>query len=125
MPRTLRDGTRLHAPQRESRTRALRSGPRDYNSRSPGVCPSGQRERAVNPSAQPTEVRILPPPLTPARSPASAPAEASTRAARALTDSHYGVRMAHATAEVMIVPASAASWEDLQAVLGTRGEPSR
>src|SRR5215213_5067737 len=28
----------------------------------PGVCPSGQRERAVNPSAQPTEVRILPPP---------------------------------------------------------------
>ena len=29
-----------------------------------GVCPSGQRERAVNPSAQPTEVRILPPPLT-------------------------------------------------------------
>src|SRR5438874_2398219 len=29
----------------------------------PGVCPSGQRERAVNPSAQPTEVRILPPPL--------------------------------------------------------------
>ena len=29
--------------------------------RTPGVCPSGQRERAVNPSAQPTEVRILPP----------------------------------------------------------------
>ena len=29
-----------------------------------GVCPSGQRERAVNPSAQPTEVRILPPPLS-------------------------------------------------------------
>src|SRR5213075_2346456 len=29
----------------------------------PGVCPSGQRERAVNPSAMPTEVRILPPPL--------------------------------------------------------------
>src|SRR5215212_1973066 len=27
-----------------------------------GVCPSGQRERAVNPPAQPTEVRILPPP---------------------------------------------------------------
>jgi hypothetical protein len=27
------------------------------------VCPSGQRERAVNPSAQPTEVRILPPPF--------------------------------------------------------------
>ena len=34
-----------------------------YNGASPGVCPSGQRERAVNPSAQPTEVRILPPPL--------------------------------------------------------------
>src|SRR5437763_4370510 len=31
----------------------------------PGVCPSGQRERAVNPSAQPTEVRILPPPSSP------------------------------------------------------------
>src|SRR2546430_4570132 len=28
----------------------------------PGVCRSGQRERAVSPSAQPTEVRILPPP---------------------------------------------------------------
>jgi hypothetical protein len=28
-----------------------------------GVCPSGQRERSVKPSAQPTEVRILPPPL--------------------------------------------------------------
>ena len=35
---------------------------------SPGVCPSGQRERAVNPSAQPTEVRILPPPLSRFRS---------------------------------------------------------
>src|SRR5581483_7426403 len=33
-------------------------------SSAPGVCPSGQRERAVNPSAQPTEVRILPPPFT-------------------------------------------------------------
>src|SRR5204862_594248 len=29
----------------------------------PGVGPSGQRERAVNPSAHPTEDRILPPPL--------------------------------------------------------------
>ncbi len=29
----------------------------------PGVCPSGQRERSVKPSAQPTEVRILPPPF--------------------------------------------------------------
>jgi hypothetical protein len=28
----------------------------------PGECPSGQRERAVNASAQPTQVRILPPP---------------------------------------------------------------
>ena len=35
-----------------------------------GVCPSGQRERAVNPSAQPTEVRILPPPFRPAPTPA-------------------------------------------------------
>ena len=30
----------------------------------PGECPSGQRERTVNAPAQPTEVRILPPPLT-------------------------------------------------------------
>jgi hypothetical protein len=37
----------------------------------PGVCPSGQRERAVNPSAQPTEVRILPPPLKRGRQPFS------------------------------------------------------
>jgi PD-(D/E)XK endonuclease len=29
----------------------------------PGECPSGQRERAVNASAQPTQVRILPPPF--------------------------------------------------------------
>ena len=38
---------------------------------SPGECPSGQRECAVNASAQPTQVRILPPPfracLVPAR----------------------------------------------------------
>jgi hypothetical protein len=34
-----------------------------YNGRpSAGVCPSGQRERSVKPPAQPTEVRILPPP---------------------------------------------------------------
>src|SRR5213080_1711855 len=33
--------------------------------------------------------------------------------------------MADTTAEVRIVPANAASWEDLQAVLGTRGDPSR
>jgi Holliday junction resolvase-like predicted endonuclease len=37
---------------------ALESGP------GPGECPSGQRERAVNASAQPTQVRILPPPST-------------------------------------------------------------
>ena len=39
----------------------------------------------------------------------------------------YGVRMTDtATASlVTIVPASEASWEDLQAVLGTRGDPSR
>ena len=33
------------------------------NSIQPGECPSGQRERTVNAPAQPTEVRILPPPL--------------------------------------------------------------
>jgi hypothetical protein len=33
------------------------------NSTLPGECPSGQRERTVNAPAQPTEVRILPPPL--------------------------------------------------------------
>ena len=40
---------------------------------------------------------------------------------------HYGVRMTYAamTPEVTIVPANEASWEDLQAVLGTRGDPSR
>jgi len=39
----------------------------------------------------------------------------------------YGVRMTDAatTPEVTIVPANEASWEDLQAVLGTRGDPSR
>jgi hypothetical protein len=29
------------------------------------------------------------------------------------------------TPEVTIVPANEASWEDLQAVLGTRGDPHR
>src|SRR5919109_3013054 len=29
-----------------------------------GECPSGQRERSVKPSAQPTQVRILPPPYS-------------------------------------------------------------
>jgi hypothetical protein len=37
------------------------------NSRPPGECPSGQRERTVNAPAQPTEVRILPPPLASSR----------------------------------------------------------
>lgn len=35
----------------------------------PGECPSGQRELAVNESAMPTQVRILPPPSKPLRSP--------------------------------------------------------
>src|SRR5207253_9990319 len=43
--------------------KARRDGEATIRRPSPGVCPSGQRERAVNPSAQPTEVRILPPPL--------------------------------------------------------------
>ena len=40
---------------------------------------------------------------------------------------YYGIRMADttATAGVTIVPANEASWEDLQAALGTRGDPSR
>jgi GNAT superfamily N-acetyltransferase len=39
----------------------------------------------------------------------------------------YGVHMADAatTPEVTIVPANEASWEDLQAVFGTRGNPAR
>jgi GNAT superfamily N-acetyltransferase len=39
----------------------------------------------------------------------------------------YGARMSDAelTAEVTIVPANEASWEDLQAVFGTRGTPAR
>src|SRR6185369_12653199 len=36
---------------------------RGYNGRPLGVFPSGQRGRAVNPLALPSEVRILPPPL--------------------------------------------------------------
>ena len=36
---------------------------------------------------------------------------------------HYRVRMTDAA--ITIVPANEASWEDLQAVLGTRGDPSR
>ncbi len=44
-----------------------------------------------------------------------------------MADHQYGVRMADMamTPEVTIVPANEASWEDLQAVLGTRGDPSR
>ena len=39
----------------------------------------------------------------------------------------YGFRMADATTtlEVSIVPANEVNWEDLQAVFGTRGDPSR
>jgi len=33
--------------------------------------------------------------------------------------------MADTTVELTIVPANEASWEDLQAVFGTRGDPSR
>ncbi len=42
------------------------------SSSAPGECPSGQRERAVNAPAQPTQVRILPPPSSSTR---PAPAE--------------------------------------------------
>src|SRR5439155_2064311 len=38
--------------------------PRGYNAAFPGVFPSGQRGRAVNPLALPSEVRILPPPFS-------------------------------------------------------------
>jgi GNAT superfamily N-acetyltransferase len=40
---------------------------------------------------------------------------------------HYGFGMADTatTPEITIVPANEASWEDLQAVLGTRGDPHR
>ena len=50
-----------------------------------------------------------------------------TRAARPLADHQYGVCMADMamTPEVTIVPANEASWEDLRAVLGTRGDSSR
>jgi len=39
----------------------------------------------------------------------------------------YGARITAAaeTPEVTIVPANEASWEDLQAVFGTRGDPAR
>ncbi len=49
-----------------------------------------------------------------------------TRAAKPWAAHQYGVRMADVamTHEVTIVPANEASWEDLQAVLGTRGDPT-
>ena len=61
-----RGGTRSSSRPARRRRRRRRNASQvgGYNPRSlKGVCPSGQRERAVNPSAQPTEVRILPPPL--------------------------------------------------------------
>jgi GNAT superfamily N-acetyltransferase len=44
-----------------------------------------------------------------------------------LADYHYGVGMAETatTPAVTIVPANEASWDDLQTVLGARGDPSR
>jgi len=43
-----------------------------------------------------------------------------------LADSEYRIRMADmTTTDVTIVHANEASWEDLQAVFGTRGDPSR
>ena len=66
-----RAGTRSSTRPARRRPRSRRSASQAWRLQCralPGVCPSGQRERAVNPSAQPTEVRILPPPLQ-ARSP--------------------------------------------------------
>jgi hypothetical protein len=50
-----------------------------------------------------------------------------TRAEAMPSRRRYGVRMTDTatTPEVTIVPANEASWEDLQAVLGTRGDPHR
>jgi len=43
-----------------------------------------------------------------------------------VTDDQYGFRMTDTTTpEVTIVPANEASWEDIQAVFGTRGDPPR
>ena len=43
-----------------------------------------------------------------------------------VTNSQYGVGVVGATTtEVTVIPANEASWEDLQAVLGTRGDASR
>src|SRR5207245_5040604 len=61
----------------------------------PGVCPSGQRERAVNPSAQPTEVRILPPPSRTTRRSAGGGAAGARRPGR-----RRGVRADRAEAEI-------------------------
>ena len=73
----------LHA--RPARLRGRRQTLR-LQSPLPGVCPSGQRERAVNPSAQPTEVRILPPPLF------CSPTTASRLAASPLRRSRFSGR---------------------------------
>ena len=47
--------------------------------------------------------------------------------ARRLADHHYGVHMIDGTmtSQVAVVPANEASWDDLQTVLGARGDPSR
>src|SRR3954447_3453321 len=57
-----------------------------------GVCPSGQRERAVNPSAQPTEVRILPPPYI------------RSRAASAIRAHCAGARPRKRASAIQVVP---------------------
>ena len=49
----------------------------------------------------------------------------ATRGAPGLTGRHYAVRVADATTEATIVTANEASWGDLQAIFGTRGDPSR
>jgi hypothetical protein len=65
-----------------------------------GVCPSGQRERSVKPPAQPTEVRILPPPFGrlpySVRSDLEEPAEARGEPSRfvCLTDANLSPRSA-------------------------------
>jgi hypothetical protein len=53
--------------------------------------------------------------------------QSHTSAPLLLAQYQYGVRMTDTatTPEVTIVPANEASWEDLQAVLGTRGDPPR
>ena len=48
----------------DTRQHVLQVTPPGYNPAPQGVFPSGQRGRAVNPLALPSEVRILPPPFT-------------------------------------------------------------